>query len=87
MAQNYKDISQFCQDQLGEEFKASELTITAGIVRDLYGGCNSDECRTWEKMKKGYNSGFGRGIYCDVTISNGLVEKAINIRKDEEDTD
>ncbi len=35
MAQNYKDISKFCQEQLGEEFKEYGLEITKFLVSSI----------------------------------------------------
>jgi len=71
----------------GEEFKTPEycdeyLEINSGIIRNVVGSCNSIECDAFQKSKDGYESGFGRCVYCDVLIDNRIVKQAFNVRKE-----
>jgi len=65
----------------GDEFNPTNVKIQDGIIRNVYGGCNSKKCRAWELKESGYNSGFGRGIECDVLIEKGIVKQSINVRE------
>jgi len=66
----------------GDAFETRAVKVFVGTIYDVYGGCNSEKCTAWEKKKLGYTSGFGRGMKCDVLIEGGVVEEAINVRKD-----
>jgi hypothetical protein len=65
----------------GDRFYTQGLELTSGIIKDVYGGCRSKECLAWEKRYRKWTIGFGRSIECDVLISDGIVVKAINVRK------
>lgn len=69
----------------GEEFDTDCIQVTEGTVKDVYGGCCKPQCKEWITNERGYWGGFGRTIYCDVSISNGIVAGAVNIRGTEND--
>jgi len=58
------------------------MDIKEGIIRNVYGGCNSKKCRESEFKTLGYNSGFGIEVVCDVWIKDYMVKEALNIRKE-----
>lgn len=71
----------------GDDFTG--MNITDGVIEGVYGCCrvkNNPECGDmWEKeYHKGFR-GFGRMFYCDVKITDGKVDKAINIRSREDE--
>ena len=71
----------------GDKFESFDsrldISITDGLMKCVYGGCNSEECKAWQKKRDGYTSGFGRRVWADIEIKKGVVIGSVNVRKKE----
>ncbi len=63
----------------GKEFDG--MKITEGVIENVYGGCCKPKCSEYIIQEQGYDGGFGRRIICDVSIKDGKVAGAINVRE------
>lgn len=62
-----------------------DIEIQDGLVKNVYGSClvkDNNKCGlNWEKLNSPNTSGFGRQFECDVRIKDGIIQEAVNIRK------